>query len=630
MATYLGTGAVFEVRSTATAGNLGGGGFNIANANFISDFTATGATGIAPVLSSASYNFVAGDVGAWIYVKSGTNWTPGWYQIASVAANAATLNTQIGQAIQISNNRFIRNTVAGIATVATPTSGTCGIDYSQQNAAQITNNVLTGTTTTCTDATTPFGLNHVGNFMAISAGTGVTAGWYEIVSVSGVTATLDRSAGASYSACTYYLGGAVSLGGSTTGITDLIFFALGAGATTSGCITFIKGGTNITYTQTAASPVFLSGNAKWPAINEGYVNFRGDRPTGITRPTLAMGTNNCTMGGNSIINNIIITGSNNSILNNGANTVLNNVKILNNSTTAGRNCFATNNAQTTCNACEFISYRGNAILLANTSSRLSGCYIHDSDVGILINGAQEPVINNCIISSNISQAINNIGTPITLMANISGNTLYGAESKKGIGINFSVTGSTFVNVQNNIIYGFTTGVFQQDVNTSGTDDYNNYFNNTNDVNAVANWQKGSHDTAINPSFTSVTQRTGATASTTAGNHLVQSGALFQTWGITAGVDCVYISAGTGVTAGIYGILSVDSETQITVDITLTANATADKVWSITQGHNFAIAIALKGTGYPGVFPAALTTGYLDIGAVQRQEPASGGSFTFGF
>src|ERR1035437_3502052 len=143
MTTYAGVTSVFEVRSGATAGNVNGGGFNPANANFISNFTATVATGNSPVIASASYNFVAGDVGAWVYVKSGSNWTAGWYQIASVASNKATVNAAIGQAIQISNGRYITNTVAGCATTASPTSGTCGIDYSQQTAAQYVTTVLT-------------------------------------------------------------------------------------------------------------------------------------------------------------------------------------------------------------------------------------------------------------------------------------------------------------------------------------------------------------------------------------------------------------------------------------------------------------------------------------------------------
>ena len=58
--------------------------------------------------------------------------------------------------------------------------------------------------------------------------------------------------------------------------------------------------------------------------------------------------------------------------------------------------------------------------------------------------------------------------------------------------------------------------------------------------------------------------------------------------------------------------------------TLSSNATADKVWYIIQGRNFAIGTNLKAEAYPGLFPGGLTTGYMDIGAVQRQEAGGGG------
>ena len=79
--------AIAEVESAGSDTN--GGMFNPGNANFPTDLTtdANTANTASPVVSSASYNFVAGDVGAWVFVKSGSNWTPGWYKISSVASN---------------------------------------------------------------------------------------------------------------------------------------------------------------------------------------------------------------------------------------------------------------------------------------------------------------------------------------------------------------------------------------------------------------------------------------------------------------------------------------------------------------------------------------------------------------
>src|SRR5690349_21784534 len=75
------TNTVWEIRSTATASNVNCGGFDIGNTHFLTDGAATSATGASPVFTSASYNFQAGDVGAWIYISAGTNWTPGFYKI---------------------------------------------------------------------------------------------------------------------------------------------------------------------------------------------------------------------------------------------------------------------------------------------------------------------------------------------------------------------------------------------------------------------------------------------------------------------------------------------------------------------------------------------------------------------
>ena len=61
----LAAGTIFDFRASATSGNLNGAGFNVANANFVTDLTTDANTGntASPVVSSATYTFVAGDVG---------------------------------------------------------------------------------------------------------------------------------------------------------------------------------------------------------------------------------------------------------------------------------------------------------------------------------------------------------------------------------------------------------------------------------------------------------------------------------------------------------------------------------------------------------------------------------------
>ncbi len=617
-------GTIHQIQSTATASNVNGGGFNPFNTNMLTDGAATSATGNSPVFSSASYNFVAGDVGHWVFIKSGTNWTPGWYQIASVAANAATLDAAIGSGLQTANNLFMTQTVAGCATTASPTAATWTIDYSQSDSAPFTATDLTGATTNCTSVANPFGKNMTGNIINLNTtGTGGTIGWYEITIVVAGTATLDRSAGTTYSGVTYHTGGALSLGSS-----DDAVFELAVSATSAASRFFIKGGSNITYTLNGAVSVSAAGDNRWPVIYEGFVSKRGDRPIGATRPILACGSNAFGWGANTNAYSLSLSGTGASIVSasniGGCNFF--NCQAINVSTTVNRAAFTLTNSTTPDSliSSEAISYRGNAISIGATGASIFiyGCNIHDSNNGINYTGSFPVNVFSSIIASHVTSGIIfNPGSSAGTGFNVYNCTLYGAENKLGKGVDAGGgNGSNFL-IRNSIIAGFVTGLSAATIQAARYEDYNNYYNNTTDITL---FNKGVNDTAINPSFTNIVQRTGSTATTTAGNHLVQSGATFQTWGITPGVDYIYIKSGTGVTAGIYGILSVDSETQITTDITLAADATANKVWQITQGGNYAIGSSLKATGTPGAMPGGLSTGYMDVGAVQRQE-AGGGS-----
>lgn len=201
--------AIWELHSGGSNNN--GGAFNPANANFATDLTATSANTASPVVSSASYNFAAGDVGGWLFVQSGTNWIPGWYKISSVASNQATLDASVGAAILYAGGVPIGvNSTAGCATTASPTGGVWGVDYSQADAARITftDAVIGGTTTQFTSAGNPVGKNFVGNHIRFTSGTGWTVQTVEVVSTSGTTATCDKSLGTGAST-----GGNGNLGG---------------------------------------------------------------------------------------------------------------------------------------------------------------------------------------------------------------------------------------------------------------------------------------------------------------------------------------------------------------------------------------------------------------------------------
>lgn len=621
---------VFELNQGATASNVNAGGFNPSNANMATDLTTDSNTAntASPVASSASYNFVAGDVNHWLYIKSGTNWTPGWYKIASVASNKATLSAAIGAAVQVVNNNFIANTVVGCATVGTPTSGTWTIDYSQTTASPFASTdlaSLTGTTnpSTITSVANPFGVNMVGNLIHVTAGTNWTQGWYEIVSVSIITATLDRAVGssASLTSGTGKVGGAISLGAAN----DDAVFELALSTSTAASRYFIKG--SATYTLGGAVSISAGGggNTAWPVIHEGYASLRGDRPTGSTRPILSLGSNAFTLASDYSVFSIQYTGSGANTLTTATLSKVFSCKITNTSTTNDQNALNLGSTSNIISGCEMISYRGVACNVSSGGTTVQGCYIHDSNVGVAC-GVNAMVALDNIIADNVTKAIDLTAAPSSNIT-IEGNTLYGAENKLGTSITL-VTGTVQLRLLNNIIYGFVAGMTAADVSTMGFDDYNNYYNNTADVSDATKWQKGLHDIAVNPSFTNVTQLTGSGASSST-NVLTDAGANFGS--VVDNQDFVYLSAGsgTGIALKKY-LITAHTTTTLTVSSNITSSGSGSAIaYQVTLGHNFAVGTAMKATGYPGVFSGGLTTGYLDIGGVQRQEAGSGGSFTFG-
>lgn len=230
--------AILIVRTDGAEAN--GGGFNPANASMATDLAATSGTTSAPVVTSASYNFVAGDVGARVFVKSGTNWIPGWYTIASVAANAATLTASIGNAtLWDGTNASGVSTATGCATTASPTGGTWTVDYSMSAAAAIAYTDMSASTTTYTSAANPVGKNIIGNYINITGGTNYTLQRVEVVSTSGTTATVDKTLGASAGT-----GGIGNLGGAIASP------GLAGSIVIGGNDVFVKSGT---YTITSSS-----------------------------------------------------------------------------------------------------------------------------------------------------------------------------------------------------------------------------------------------------------------------------------------------------------------------------------------------------------------------------------------
>ncbi len=283
-------GCIFEGQSTGLAG--GGGGFNPTSANFATDLTTDANTGntSAPIVSSASYNFVAGDASHWLFVQGGTNWTPGWYPIVSVASNKATIDGTAGHAVLYGTSStgvgYQRpnglSTLTGVATVATPTGGVWSVDYSQHTAAGLsyTDMVIDGTTNTIfTSAAKPVAKNLVGNIINVTSGIGFTVQRVEVISTSGTQATVDKSLGTLSST-----GGNGTMGGSISSLATLFGLAFVAGNKI-----YVKATATYTITTTITVTASTKGDATGGKISaEGYTTYRGQRDG---RPIITTATN---------------------------------------------------------------------------------------------------------------------------------------------------------------------------------------------------------------------------------------------------------------------------------------------------------------------------------------------------
>ena len=121
--------AVIELR--ATGSNANSGGFNPSNGSPGTDFTLQDAAqdsgtdlacadgdAAAPVVTSATHNFVAADNGNTIYITAGAGWTVGYYEIVSTAANAATLDRAVGNDGALSGGTWAYGGARGVPTDA--------------------------------------------------------------------------------------------------------------------------------------------------------------------------------------------------------------------------------------------------------------------------------------------------------------------------------------------------------------------------------------------------------------------------------------------------------------------------------------------------------------------------------
>jgi len=394
-----GAQSALEARSGGSTSN--GGGFCYSGPTYPTDLASTNGTSSTPSVTSASYTFVAGDVGNYLYIKSGTSWKPGLYQIASVAGGAATLSGAVG-------------------TAATLSGGTWAVDYTQQNAAQFsgTDLVVDATTNTkVTSATHTFTPADVGNWIRITAGAGFTTGWYQINSVAGGAATLDSSpAAVGTTGGTWALGGAVL-------ITDL------PNAMVASNQAYVKAGGWASLTASIVFSINCTPSATVPASHlSGYTTTRGDG--GQVSLTLATNSN---LIGLQVSQGWVVEGFN-----------------INCSSLAGSEGVQCGNTSTIFRNLKISNAAGNGGIYLGLATACTAAYCEvtgcTSLAAVYFNGSPQCFITNCWVHDNSCTGINmSGGGPNIALFNVVSNN--SGASSDGIQL-----GNNLFIVEHNTIY----------------------------------------------------------------------------------------------------------------------------------------------------------------------------------
>jgi hypothetical protein len=104
------------------------------------------------------------------------------------------------------------------------------------------------------------------------------------------------------------------------------------------------------------------------------------------------------------------------------------------------------------------------------------------------------------------------------------------------------------------------------------------------------------------------------------NCIAESNGAFGFNGTSLGTTLSYCASYNNTSGRSTGTLASDFAGVTGTSSFFTNAAGGDFSLNATAGGG----AAARAAGYPGVFPADLTTGYLDIGAAQHADPASGG------
>jgi hypothetical protein len=306
---------------------------------------------------------------------------------------------------------------------------------------------------------TAFDVNDCNNVLHVTAGTGWTAGWYQVTAVDGnATATLDRVAAAAptVNSGTACLGGAHKIGGTLDDeFTEMLI---------GGNYIYVKTGS---YTAGESVVQATDFSARAPVKWIGYTATRGDATVGDDRPLIACtSTNAFTVGGSySILSNLRFTIGAAAGLSLGSNVHGINLKV----TGSGAVAITLNGKLT---RSEAIAAAGTGISFGSYGASAINCYVHDSVTGYV--AGQDAINIESSVADTCTTGINCVTFAGHLVKN---NTIYNCTTGISGSTGYS---SLFIN---NIITDCADGAKWTTVTPSNIWEYN-CFNNTYDVNGV--------------------------------------------------------------------------------------------------------------------------------------------------
>lgn len=488
-----------------------------------------------------------------------------------------------------------------------PTLGGGGTDWSQLNGCKYSLTGITSSGAGNVILTTSAATDWPGNIIQMTGGTNINKGFYKIASVSaGVSATLstrqdgtavDSGVGAAGTGC---IGGAYALGTST----DSVF---SAGIAPGNTVWY-----NGAFTLNTAL-AFTDCTATAQCFHYGYKTSRGDlneQSLSSNFPTINLVGSSNDFGSLAIIKALSFTGNATTPLTDDGQTTWINVKSVNTSTSSGHSALNPGAGSSVIGS-ELVSQAGNGLNF-NGDVFVVGNYIHDTPTCIkeAANGLDVYIGNN-ILAGCPTNAIN-ASTADTANLLIFGNTIYGSERKDGTAISIATSNSDAKTI-GNIFYGWAAGISAATANTANYSNWNTFSNNTTNR---TNWSTGAQDQTCAPGMTGVTTVSG-TAGTVSGSTMTDAGASFAN--VVNNQDYLMIISGTGVTTSPGSIL-ITSHTATSVTVAAAIGGTGTNIsYFVRTGHNFALGTGCQALGYPAIFPAGLTTSYVDTGSVQRKE-----------